>query len=159
MPPRVLHHVKPEIRVLGVAAMQREGFLDLIGVVYRGCSWLDGVMRGRSDSTDLMEAIAKMIECSPHAGQIRVILLDRKLLPGGASVDPAGLRSTTGKPVIALDWPGADLEWRSKGVSRPYGAFGVGKWASHAVLRTSTIEGGIPEALRVASMVVRVIPD
>ncbi len=159
MPPRVLHHVKPEIRVLGVASIRRDGFYDLVGVVYRGRRWLDGVMRAKSDSPDLTNALSEMLDCSPHVGQVRVIVLDHGQLPEGASVDLGSLQIATEKPVIALRWPNADLEWRSVEGRIPYCALGMGKWASKAVLMTSTNHGGAPEALRVASMLVEVIPD
>ncbi len=159
MPPRVLHHVKPEIRVLGVASTRKDGFYDLVGVVYRGRRWLDGVMRAKSDSPDLTKALSEMLECSPHAVQVRVIVLNRGQLPEGTSVDLGGLQIATDKTVIALRWSNADLVWTSSEGKIPYCALGMGKWASEAVLRMSTKNGGSPEALRVASMLVEAIPD
>ncbi len=159
MPPRALHHIKREVRVLGVASSLSGAFYEIIGIVFRGRFWLDGMIRGRSDSQDLTTAIANTLGSSPQAGQVRVILLDRSLLPEEASVDPMALWASTTKPVIALRWPGSRLVWRSNGQTVPYNAFGVGKWASQSVLSTSTVKGGEPEPLRVASLVLGALSD
>ncbi|MFB0501966.1 MAG: DUF99 family protein, partial [Candidatus Bathyarchaeia archaeon] len=74
--------VKPEIRVLGIDdgifVPHTKGVVDVVGVVYRGGYWLDGVMRTEVevDGTDATEKIASMIMGSPHYDQIRVVVLN-----------------------------------------------------------------------------------
>jgi endonuclease V-like protein UPF0215 family len=64
--------VKPEIRVLGiddgVFIPHTKGVVDVIGVVFRGGYWLDGIMRTQAeiDGMDATEKIASMIIESPH---------------------------------------------------------------------------------------------
>ena len=61
-------YLKPEIRVLGVDdgifVPHTKGKVDVIGVVYRGGYWLDGVMRTEVvvDGMDATEKIASMIK-------------------------------------------------------------------------------------------------
>lgn len=91
--------VKDEIRVLGVSAGGTvDGFM-IIGVVFRGNKELDGVVSARCRS-GLEETIASMLGESKHRGQVRVILLDEKMLP--FNVDVHSLWEKTGKPVIMV---------------------------------------------------------
>ncbi len=68
-----LRQIKKEIRVLGVAARRDPGAYTIIGVVYRGSLWLDGVLKTHSKGADITEPIAEMLKRSPHSGQVRVI--------------------------------------------------------------------------------------
>jgi hypothetical protein len=85
--------IKPEIRVLGVDdgvfLPHTEGTVDVVGVVYRGGYWLDGVMRTKVeiDGMDATEKIASMIKSSPHYKQLRVVMLDGITLAGFNVVD------------------------------------------------------------------------
>jgi len=47
-----LRQIKKEIRVIGVAAKCDAGGITIIGVVFRGNLWLDGVLRTRSVGAD-----------------------------------------------------------------------------------------------------------
>ena len=76
--------IKPEIRVLGVDdgvfTPHVKGLVPVVGVVFRGGYWLDGVMHTKIkvDGFDATRKIASMILNSPHYKQLRVIMLDRK---------------------------------------------------------------------------------
>jgi endonuclease V-like protein UPF0215 family len=100
--------VKPEIRVLGiddgVFVPHTKGVVDVVGVVYRGGYWLDGVMRTEVevDGTDATEKIASMIMGSPHYDQIRVVVLDGVTFAGFNVVDIKELFSKLGLPFIAV---------------------------------------------------------
>jgi len=100
--------VKSEIRILGiddsVFTPRTKGKADIIGVVYRGGQWLDGVMRTKVeiDGLDATEKIAKMIKNSPHYEQIRVIMLDGMTFAGFNIVDIKELFQKTGLPVITV---------------------------------------------------------
>jgi len=100
--------VKSEIRVLGiddsVFIPRTKGEVDIIGVVFRGGQWLDGVMRTQVeiDGLDATEKIATMIKNSPHYEQIRVIMLDGMTFAGFNIVDIKELYKKTRLPVITV---------------------------------------------------------
>lgn len=100
--------IKPEIRVLGVDdgifIPHSEGFAPIIGVVFRGGYWLDGVMNTKVevDGFDATEKIAAMVTTSPHHNQLRVIMLDGVTFGGFNVVDIKELNAKTKLPVIAV---------------------------------------------------------
>ena len=100
--------VKPEIRVLGVDdgffIPHTKGTVDVIGVVYRGGYWLDGVMRTEVtiDGMDATEKIASMIKESPHYDQLRVVVLNGITFAGFNVVDINELHKRVNLPVIAV---------------------------------------------------------
>jgi endonuclease V-like protein UPF0215 family len=73
--------IKPEIRVLGVDdggfVPHVEGLVPIIGVVFRGGYWLDGVLSTEVevDGFDATNKIAGMIVDSSHFKQLRIIML------------------------------------------------------------------------------------
>ncbi len=108
MPPKKFRIIKPEIRVLGVDdgvfVPHSKGFAPIIGVVFRGGYWLDGVMstRVKVDGFDATEKIAQMIMNSPHRKQLRVVMLDGVTFAGFNVVDIRKLNRKTNLPVIAV---------------------------------------------------------
>jgi len=100
--------VKPEIRVLGVDdgvfIPHTSGVADVIGVVFRGGYWLDGIMRTQVeiDGMDATEKIASMIVESPHYDQLRVIMLNGITMAGFNVVDIEELHEKVRLPVIAV---------------------------------------------------------
>ena len=100
--------IKPEIRVLGVDdgvfIPRSKGLVDVVGIVFRGGYWLDGVMRTEIevDGLDATEKIASMIIESPHYKQLRVIMLSGITFAGFNVVDIKELYNKTSLPVIAL---------------------------------------------------------
>lgn len=103
-----IRQIKPEIRILGiddsVFTPRTKGKADIVGVVYRGGQWLDGIMRTQVeiDGLDATEKIATMIKNSPHYKQIRVIMLDGITFAGFNIVDIKELLQKTGLPVITV---------------------------------------------------------
>jgi endonuclease V-like protein UPF0215 family len=100
--------IKPEIRVLGVDdgvfIPHTKGLVPVVGVVFRGGYWLDGVMhtRIRVDGFDATNKIASMVIDSPHYKQLRVIMLNGITFAGFNVVDVKKLYSKTKLPVIAV---------------------------------------------------------
>jgi len=100
--------IKPEIRVLGVDdgvfSPHMKGFVPVVGVVFRGGYWLDGVMHTEVevDGVDSTEKIASMIMISPHYKQLRVIMLDGITFAGFNVVNIKELNTKTRLPVIAV---------------------------------------------------------
>lgn len=108
--------IKTEIRVLGVDDCpfkpHSHGSVEVVGVVYRGGYWLDGVMTTevQIDGLDATEKIAKMIVDSPHYDQLRVIMLNGITFAGFNVADIRKLFSKTGLPVIAVTKEKPDLK-------------------------------------------------
>ena len=100
--------IKPEIRVLGVDdgvfTPHKKGLVPVVGVVFRGGYWLDGVMHTKVevDGFDATEKITTMIINSPHYKQLRVIMLDGVTFAGFNVVDIKKLSLETKLPVIAV---------------------------------------------------------
>lgn len=105
---RRFRSIKPEIRIVGVDdgvfTPHTVGKCDVIGVVFRGGYWLDGVMRTRVeiDGMDATEKIGEMITNSPHYGQLRIIMLDGVTFAGFNVVNTSELFKMTDLPVIAV---------------------------------------------------------
>ena len=100
--------IKSEIRVLGIDdgffLPHTEGTVGVVGVVYRGGYWLDGVMRTEVeiDGMDATEKVASMIKSSPHYKQLRVVMLNGVTLAGFNVVDIQRLFKEIDLPVITV---------------------------------------------------------
>ena len=107
--------IKPEIRVLGVDdgpfIPHTKGQVPVIGVVFRGGYWLDGVMHTEIavDGFDATEKIVSMITSSPHHKQLRVIMLNGITFAGFNIVDVKALNLATKLPVITVTREKPDL--------------------------------------------------
>jgi endonuclease V-like protein UPF0215 family len=100
--------IKPEIRVLGVDdgvfTPRIEALVPVVGVVFRGGYWLDGVMHTKIavDGFDATDKISSMITNSPHYKQLRVIMLNGITFAGFNIVGIKTLNAETRLPVIAV---------------------------------------------------------
>ena len=116
--------VKREIRVLGVDdgvfVPQKRGKALIVGVVYRGGLWLDGVMHTEIevDGLDATEKIASMIKSSPHYAQLRVIMLNGLTFAGFNVVDIKRLYGETGLPVIVVSREKPNLDEIKKALEK-----------------------------------------
>lgn len=188
MSSRSIRVIKPEIRVLGVDDGQftphSKEQVPVVGVVFRGGSWLDGVMHTllTVDGFDATEKITKMVTCSPHYKQLRVIMLNGVTFAGFNIVDIKALNAQTGLPVIAVTQKKPDLakvhqaltnlpdsEDRWKAILNAGEIFpvttrnskqkiyvelaGIAKDTAQALLRLTSTRSNIPEALRVAHLI------
>jgi endonuclease V-like protein UPF0215 family len=108
--------IKSEIRVLGVDdgvfTPHVESWVPVVGVVFRGGYWLDGVMHTEIlvDGFDATEKISKMITGSPHYKQLRVIMLNGITFAGFNVVDMKTLNAATHLPIIAVTREKPDLQ-------------------------------------------------
>jgi endonuclease V-like protein UPF0215 family len=104
----MLRSIKTEIRIVGIDdgffEPHTHGKCEVIGIVFRGGYWIDGVMRTQVevDGMDATEKISHMIMGSPHYGQLRVIMLDGVTFAGFNIVDTTTLFETTSLPVISI---------------------------------------------------------
>jgi endonuclease V-like protein UPF0215 family len=108
--------IKSEIRVLGVDdgkfAPHTEGSVIVVGVVFRGGCWIDGVIHTNItiDGFDATERIASMINNSPHCKQLRLIMLNGITFAGFNVVNIKKLNFLTNLPVIAITGDKPDLD-------------------------------------------------
>ena len=116
MVPKNFRCIKREIRVLGIDdgifVPHTTGAVDVVGVVYRGGYWLDGVMRTEVtvDGMDATERIADMIRKAPHYKELRVAMLNGITLAGFNVVDINKLFKKVNLPVIAVARTKPDLK-------------------------------------------------
>jgi len=116
--------IKPEIRVLGVDdgmfTPHVKGSALIVGVVFRGGYWLDGVISTRVevDGFDATDKIASMVNGSPHHKQLRVIMLDGVTFAGFNIVDIKKLNRATRLPVIAVTRDEPDFDDINKALKK-----------------------------------------
>ena len=156
-----IREVKREIRILGLASRRttHKGH-TIVGVIFRGSLYLDGVLRIESESRNITCDVVEMIVSSPHHPQIRVILLDGELLDG-ATVDLAILSEATLRPVIAfnpsrmvvpLEGAGEHFEMDLEGGLVPVLSVGLERAVAERIVRRASNRRGVPEALRIADL-------
>ncbi len=89
-----------------------KGTVDVVGVVYRGGYWFEGVMRTEItiDGLDATEKLAAMIKNSAYYGEIRVIVLDGVTFAGFNVVDINELSCRVDLPVMSVAREKPDLE-------------------------------------------------
>jgi endonuclease V-like protein UPF0215 family len=103
-----IRQVKEEIRILGVddARFSRgsDKFTRLVGVVFRGGKWMEGCMQSpiRVDGDDATDQLVKMVNESPHYGQLRVIMTADTIVAGVNVIDLPCVAKHTSLPVIAV---------------------------------------------------------
>lgn len=98
-------HIKPEIRILGIddsPLVSRK--VLLVGTVFRGGLWLDGVLKTEveRDGLDATQKIINLTRNSRHFGQVRVIMLNGVTIAGFNVVDINKVLVETELPVIAV---------------------------------------------------------
>lgn len=141
--------LKSQIRVLGLAASRRRTSTPRViaGAVFRGSLWLEGVMTILLDADEDVNAkLAREILGSKYHTQIRAILLDSSPL---LEASPRILARRTSLPVllfkrrtrrkIRVSYAGCDLP------------------TAERILEVSTGKFQLPEAVRVAKLLVRAL--
>jgi uncharacterized protein len=114
--PKSFRIIKPEIRVLGIDdgkfVPHTQGFVIIVGVVFRGGYSIEGVMHTKVaiDGLDATEKLASMINGSPHRRQLRLVMLNGVTFGGFNVVDLEKLNLETRLPIIALTQNKPDLD-------------------------------------------------
>ncbi len=99
---------KPEIRIIGLDDTpfipRSEGKLGVIGVVFRGGYWLEGIMKTEItiDGFDATENISSMIENSPYYKQLQLVMLNGIMFGGLNIVNINQLHLTIELPIISV---------------------------------------------------------
>lgn len=106
--------VKGEVRILGIddgPFTKNDKEVIVIGVVFRGGEFLDGVLRTyvTVDGLDATEKLSKMINSSRHKQQLKVIMLDGITLGGFNIIDVKKLYSETKLPILIVNRKPPDL--------------------------------------------------
>jgi len=106
--PKSFHSIKPEIRVLGIDdgkfVPHTKGTVNVVGVVYRGAFYFEGIMHTEItiDGLNATQKLASMIKTSPYYGEIRVVLLDGITFGGFNVVDIRKLFNLIDLPVLSV---------------------------------------------------------
>lgn len=178
--------LKEEIRILGfddgAFESRKKGKVPVIGVVFRGGKFLDGVMKTEVtiDGVDATNKLVKLINGSRHKQQLKVIMLDGVTLGGFNIVDIKKVNEKTGLPVVVINRKHPDLKkvkealknfknfeerWklikkagRIKSCSIPgakvyYQSAGLEDDETRDVIALSCTHSQIPEPLRVAHLI------
>jgi len=178
--------IKPEIRVLGIDdgkfIPHTKGDVIVVGVVFRGGLWLEGVMHTNIaiDGSNATEQLVSMITNSPHRRQLRMIMLSGITLAGFNLVEIKKLHSATALPVLALTRDRPDLDsihsalknlpqmaerWRivkeageifefvNKGAKLYMEAAGISIADAKKIVELTSTRSSFPEPLRVAHLI------
>ena len=182
--------LKSEIRILGFD----DGPFDtksettpVIGVIYRGGKFLDGILRTdvEVDGLDSTGKLAKLINSTRHKQQLKVVMLDGITVGGFNIIDIKQLHESTDIPVIVFNRKHPDLdsvrnalmnftdfETRWKMVKNAgkieeckldndkkvyYQSLGIADEDVEDTLLLSSTHGDIPEPLRVAHLIATAI--
>jgi endonuclease V-like protein UPF0215 family len=107
--------IKPEIRILGVDdgafIPHVKGQVPIVGVVFRGGYWIDGVVHTwiSVDGLEATDKLSSMIVGSSHYKQLRVIMLNGITFAGFNIVNIKALNLATKLPVITVTREKPDL--------------------------------------------------
>ncbi len=100
--------IKPEIRILGIDdapfTPHTRNKVMLIGTIFRGGLWLDGVLRTYigGDGEDSTQKIVQMVNKTRHKDQIGAIILDGVTFGGFNIANIKEIFENTGIPVIVI---------------------------------------------------------
>ncbi|MBS7611161.1 hypothetical protein KEJ27_02955 [Candidatus Bathyarchaeota archaeon] len=124
--------VKREIRVLGLTKVSLDNRIDVVGVVYRGSSIMDGVLYFKAEEVE-RHGLPKLIRESKHFKQLRILVLKSE---DGFNCEELWMETSI--PVLCL------------GEFNDIKPYGVDKENALKILRIISKENGKPEALKVA---------
>lgn len=182
-----MRSVKKEIRIIGFDdgpfIPRSKGKVPVIGVVYRGGNYLDGILKTevKIDGMDSTQKIIDVINSSRHKGQLRVIILDGITVGGFNIIDISKLYEKTRLPVIVINRKNPNLkkienalknfkdykkrlkclknagETKNlkieKNKSVYYQSIGLKKDEIEKIIKLSCVHSLIPESLRVAHLI------
>ncbi|GAB4308197.1 MAG: DUF99 family protein [Methanobacteriaceae archaeon] len=177
--------IKKEIRILGIDdapfTPRTSGEVMLIGTVFRGGTWLDGVLKTEItiDGSDSTDKIVKMICSSRNKDQLGVIMLDGITFGGFNIVNIKKIYEKTEVPVIVVMRKFPNFERIKKALKRfedwkerwgrvleagkvykfendetvYFQICGIGLEDAKEILKISTTRSAIPEPVRAAHII------
>jgi endonuclease V-like protein UPF0215 family len=111
-----MRNIKPEIRIIGFDDApfipRSKGKAIVIGVVFRGGSFIDGVLRTEVtiDGMNATKVLINKINKSKHKDQLQVIMLKGVTIAGFNLVDIKELNRETHLPVIVVSRKKPNME-------------------------------------------------
>jgi len=182
-----LHLNKPGIRALGVAESFKEGDIKsrLAGVVMRGDLVIDGFVLGTATvaGDDATRSVVKMFKAL-HRNDVNLMILSGCIISMYNIIDVDTLSTETGLPVICLTYKESRgieraikrhfpdhrkklVAYRSLGGRRPVKlrsgyrvyvrASGMTDREAEEALNAFTLQGSIPEPVRLAKLLARAV--
>lgn len=170
--------LKKEVRILGLSATPGKKKQTLvIGVVFRGNLWLDGMVTCllELNKHDHFSGISRVIMQSKQYSQLRAVILSREQLIPGEKIQITDLARRIKLPVICLirEPRGRATITRGKGLSnaKRYDfvvngqrvhvlAAGLSHEAAQEIFSVAcTRNRKIPEAVRVADLIAKQVPS
>lgn len=178
--------LKSEIRILGFddgPFDKEKTSTPVIGVIYRGGKFLDGILRTdiTIDGLDSTQKLVKLINSSRHKQQLKVVMLDGITVGGFNIIDVKQLHKNTDLPVIVfnrkypdlisvknalMNFTDFDIRWKmienagkikecslSNDKKVYYQSIGLSAEDAEDILLMSSTHGDIPESLRVAHLI------
>ncbi len=177
--------VKPEARLLGVddAPFEFEDdTTELVGTVFRGGTYIEGVVMGEVtvDGLDAADTIVSMVRESRHEHQVQAALLDGITVAGFNVVDLEHVAAEAGIGVVAVSRNEPDAERIDSGLENVgrveerkeliaaagdaktretdagtvyFQHAGVDEQTARDILDVATVRGQLPEPVRVSHMI------
>ncbi len=174
---------KKEARILGVDDSPFKKSVDtdalIIGVVFRGANFLDGVLSTRIavDGDDFTEKLSKMVLGTRHREQLQAVMLNGITFAGFNVADLPKIHELTGMPVISVvrkmpdfrkirnavfsRFEYAEEKWKAIELAGPlhpcgkafFQCAGIKPEDASALIKATSIHSGIPEPIRVAHLI------
>jgi len=182
---------KEEIRIIGFDdgpfESKSKGLVPVVGVIYRGGKFLDGMLKTNVtiDGLDSTDKLANLINSSRHKQQLKVIITDGLTFGGFNLVDIKKLYKETKLPTIVINRKHPDIEKVKKALRNfkdykkrlkilknagrikshilpnkrkvYYQSVGLNDPETKEVINLSTTHSFIPEPLRVAHIIATAI--
>ncbi|MEK6909672.1 MAG: DUF99 family protein [Candidatus Aenigmatarchaeota archaeon] len=119
---------KPEIRILGFddsPFKRTDKKVNVIGVIYRGGSFLDVVLKTEVDvdGLDATEKLIKVLNKSRHKPQLKVLMFDGIAFGGFNIIDIKKLHKKTDLPIIVTNRKHPDLDSVKKALENNFKDF------------------------------------
>jgi endonuclease V-like protein UPF0215 family len=169
--------IKKETRILGLSAVPgRLKRVPMIGIVFRGNLWVDGVLTCQiePDRPEYLSVLERAIVQSRQYSQIRAVILSREKLTSAIQISVSDLSRRIDLPVIAIlaKRPRSAASGQNKprstklkaeqisieisGRSMSLNAAGVSGPETQKIFDVACLKGErIPEAVRVASLIAK----
>ena len=154
MKPIRLKQIKKEIRVLGIAIEEKKNSFYIIGVIFRGKKFLDGIIQIQTEYSELEKRIINGINDSPHKKQIRCVIFHNKTLPTNLELNMLQIYNETNIPIIHI-LSDINLKTFLKNTNSNDSVqfFGIKQQDVKNILKTAIQQENIPEAVRVAGII------
>ena len=155
--------LKKEVRILGISASESQENRPIIGVIFRGSLWLDGVLTHtlQTSGKRYISELAGAIRKSKQYSQIHAAVFSREdILPRGRD-DFRKLARMIRFPIFVLKSRGKRRRRRSSGEMWQVGSISV--WSPNSkpgdvrqLFMVSCADGqSIPEAVRTADLIAK----